>query len=287
MVETTVLVQTASMCLMPPAISRNKRCNKNQIPFCIWTDKSDFIMNAAPCCWQYSPDDCMEGEPTELIETLTEKQEYGQKEVSPTFKSIGRRDFKMGSIFTFHFSVSVFSSVLLFPTHSFLYDLCIPCWNVGKALVYTCMLAEQGIGVACHLYVMHIYIALRNYSVRHVTWPHSDLRIMQNQKRLNVKCWGVSEPSLPGWSCIFGAAERAEGGDAVGWTVESVTYCPKHCDSDEQKQVSSEVQCRALQKTCHHWSEREGNTAGDAMVRGDGCGVTSHTTRDREDDGQG
>lgn len=29
-------------------------------------------------------------------------------------------------------------------------------------------------------------------------------------------------------------------------------------------------------KTCRHWSEREGNTAGDTMVRGE-CGDTSHT----------
>lgn len=115
----------------------------------------------------------------------------------------------------------------------------------------------------------HIFIALRNYSVRHITWPHSDLIITQNQKGLNVKCWGISESCLSGWICIFGAAGRAEGSDAVGWTVESVTYCPKHCDTEEQKQVPSEVQCRALQKTCHHWSEREGNTTGDAMVRGD------------------
>lgn len=56
MVEATVLVQTASICVMPPAISCNKQCNENQIPFCDWTDKSDFILNAVPCCWQYSPD---------------------------------------------------------------------------------------------------------------------------------------------------------------------------------------------------------------------------------------
>lgn len=158
MVEATVLVQTASICVMPPAISCNKQCNENQIPFCVWTDKSGFILNAVPCCWQYSPDGWMEGKVTGLTETLTKRQpEYGQKEASPAFKSTGRRHFKMGSVFTFHFSVFAFSSVLLFPTHSFLCDLCIPNWNLGMILVSICMLAEQGIGIARLLYATHIY----------------------------------------------------------------------------------------------------------------------------------
>lgn len=143
-------------------------------------------------------------------------------------------------IFTFQFSIFVFFFYpSLFHSFAFLHPLGLLYWNLGVIFVYTytCWQNRELDGMCLVGDTYGQYSHVRKYSLRCVTWPHSDLISTPNQSGLNLKSGAYLEPRLPGWICIDGAAGRAGGSDAAGRTAESATYSPPRRDTEAQQQV--------------------------------------------------